>query len=78
LSIFTTIFLVATIGLVTHMIINIVKISKGHDTSNRSLEQVRDLEARLESMERRLQNVETIATDKEYSLERKFEELVEK
>lgn len=78
MSIFTTIFLVATIGLVTHMIINIVKISKGHDTSNRSLEQVRDLEARLESMERRLQNVETIATDKEYSLERKFEELVEK
>lgn len=37
---------------------------------------IRDLEQRLEKLEKRIENVETITTSKDYELNKSFEELV--
>ena len=70
--VFSIVLVVFAAGVATSWIKAQKEISANDSTSSR---RIQELEQRLAVMEKRLANIETIATSKEYSLAKKFEEL---
>lgn len=71
MSLFTMIFLIVTVVMATE----IVKHVAPRRPSNEAKKLMNDLEERLDRIERRLTNVETIVTGKDYQLDQEFESL---
>ncbi len=72
--IFATGVLVTVIALGFNLALTNMKM-RHENQNNTGNDGMRDLERRLAAIEERLSNVETIATSREFQLERKFEEL---
>ena len=78
MNLWTMIFLIVTVAVAAEMVKTIVKASTGSSEA-KSLGKIKaqlgELSDRINKLDERLKNVETITTSKDFHLEREFEDL---
>lgn len=72
MSLYTMVFLIVTVVITGDIIKRVTSNTSRKDVDNA---RIRDLEESLAKIERRLSNVETIVTSKDYDLKQEFEGL---